>query len=191
MNIFSRTWAWFLSLKIWQRIGLVLLILMIVGGANGEDSSEEGTPMNEGPAAEISESPSQRPTAVPTTSPTPESTSTSPIALSPVEFRSSALGDLADLRKDLADLKQRIDEGGLVRLYGNVLELTFNVAQLQAISPSDDYSLAWQEKLIFLEKAIDEFSNGLSEDSVAKSKTHLRKISEVIDDLERFVKVVN
>lgn len=190
MDFLSRLWAWFLSLKIWQRVGLLLLLFMLFGAALGDDSTTEELTPNETPTSEASQSPSQDSTTEVMTSPTPESSSASPILLSPVEFQSSALGDLSDMRKDVADLKDRIDEGGLIRLYGNVVELTFNVGQLQAISPGEDSEDVWKEKLVLLENAVDDFSNGLSADSVASSKRHLAKILEAIGNLEKFVKMV-
>lgn len=190
MDFLSRLWAWFLSLKIWQRVGLLLLLFMLFGAALGDDSTTEELTPNETPTSEASQSPSQDSTTEVITSPTLESSSASPILLSPVEFQSSALGDLSDMRKDVADLKDRIDEGGLIRLYGNVVELTFNVGQLQAISPGEDSEDVWKEKLVLLENAVDDFSNGLSADSVASSKRHLAKILEAIGNLEKFVKMV-
>lgn len=190
MDFLSRLWAWFLSLKIWQRVGLLLLLFMLFGAALGDDSTTEELTPNETPTSEASQSPSQDSTTEVMTSPTLESSSASPILLSPVEFQSSALGDLSDMRKDVADLKDRIDEGGLIRLYGNVVELTFNVGQLQAISPGEDSEDVWKEKLVLLENAVDDFSNGLSADSVASSKRHLAKILEAIGNLEKFVKMV-
>lgn len=190
VDFLSRLWAWFLSLKIWQRVGLLLLLFMLFGAALGDDSTTEELTPNETPTSEASQSPSQDSTTEVMTSPTPESSSASPILLSPVEFQSSALGDLSDMRKDVADLKDRIDEGGLIRLYGNVVELTFNVGQLQAISPGEDSEDVWKEKLVLLENAVDDFSNGLSADSVASSKRHLAKILEAIGNLEKFVKMV-
>lgn len=190
MDFLSRLWAWFLSLKIWQRVGLLLLLFLLFGAALGDDSTTEELTPNETPTSEASQSPSQDSTTEVMTSPTLESSSASPILLSPVEFQSSALGDLSDMRKDVADLKDRIDEGGLIRLYGNVVELTFNVGQLQAISPGEDSEDVWKEKLVLLENAVDDFSNGLSADSVASSKRHLAKILEAIGNLEKFVKMV-
>lgn len=190
VDFLSRLWAWFLSLKIWQRVGLLLLLFMLFGAALGDDSTTEELTPNETPTSEASQSPSQDSTTEVMTSPTLESSSASPILLSPVEFQSSALGDLSDMRKDVADLKDRIDEGGLIRLYGNVVELTFNVGQLQAISPGEDSEDVWKEKLVLLENAVDDFSNGLSADSVASSKRHLAKILEAIGNLEKFVKMV-
>jgi len=163
---------------------------MLFGAALGDDSTTEELTPNETPTSEASQSPSQDSTTEVITSPTLESSSASPILLSPVEFQSSALGDLSDMRKDVADLKDRIDEGGLIRLYGNVVELTFNVGQLQAISPGEDSEDVWKEKLVLLENAVDDFSNGLSADSVASSKRHLAKILEAIGNLEKFVKMV-
>jgi len=190
VDFLSRLWAWFLSLKIWQRVGLLLLLFMLFGAALGDDSTTDELTPNETPTSEASQSPSQDSTTEVMTSPTLESSSASPILLSPVEFQSSALGDLSDMRKDVADLKDRIDEGGLIRLYGNVVELTFNVGQLQAISPGEDSEDVWKEKLVLLENAVDDFSNGLSADSVASSKRHLAKILEAIGNLEKFVKMV-
>jgi hypothetical protein len=193
MNFLRGAWAWFLARKLWQKILIVILALSVItapfgGETSGEKSDPSATP-------EQSESASPTPTESETQEPEVEespsaSTSASPVPLSPVEFRASALGDLADMRKDLADAKTRINEGGLLRLLGNALELQFNVGQLKSITPMDDIADSWSEKLAILEKDVDKFTEGLSEDSVSGSRADLDRILKTIGMLEKFVKSV-
>ena len=94
------------------------------------------------------------------------------------------------MRKDVADAKKRIQDGGIARLYGNALELAFNIGQLQSLEPSEDIAEEWNAKLTRLETAVDEFSDGLSSESVSKSRAHLNEILNAISSLEKFVKTV-
>lgn len=159
----------------------------------GESSSETESAKVEA-SASPSPSPSETADDIRAEATPEESTSATdaatPVPLSPVEFRAAALGDLADMQKDVADAKARIDDGGLARLFGNVLELTFNIGQLKSITASDEIATEWSEGLAKLEKAVDDFSSSLSEDSVSKSISRLNEISKRISELERFVKAV-
>jgi hypothetical protein len=167
MNLLRGAWAWFLARKLWQKILIVIVAISVVTAPFGGETSSE----NSDPSANPSQSESASPT--------------------PVEFRASALGDLADMRKDLADAKARINEGGLLRLLGNALELQFNVGQLKSITPMEDIAASWSEKVAILEGDVDKFTDGLSEDSVSASRADLDRILKTISMLEKFVKSVD
>jgi len=194
MNLLRGAWAWFLARKLWQKILIVIVAISVVTAPFGGETSSE----NSDPSANPSQSESASPTPTEDPSENPEveesptaSASASPVPLSPVEFRASALGDLADMRKDLADAKARINEGGLLRLLGNALELQFNVGQLKSITPMEDIAASWSEKVAILEGDVDKFTDGLSEDSVSASRADLDRILKTVSMLEKFVKSVD
>ena len=189
MNYLKGIWAWYLARKLWQKIIIAIFVLGVITAPFSEDTTtEEAAPT---PTQSASPTPSQTPSEEPSPSESPSATeSASAIPYSPVQLRSAALGDLADMRKDVADAKERINDGGLARLYGNVLELSFNLGQLQSIDPSEDIAEEWNRRLGNLEAAIDKFSDGLSADSVSKSRAHLDGILSAISSLENFVKTV-
>jgi hypothetical protein len=54
----------------------------------------------------------------------------------------------------------------------------------------DDIADSWSEKLAILEKDVDKFTEGLSEDSVSGSRADLDRILKTIGMLEKFVKSV-
>lgn len=190
MDFLKRAWAWFLARKTWQKVLIVILGISVITAPFSEETNE--VEIGSEPAISVSPTPSETQLAEPSESPSPtESVSETPIPLSPVEFRAYALGDLADMRKDVADAKKRINDGGFARLLGNVLELTFNVGQLQSITPSEDIAEEWNSKLAKLEAAVDKFSEGVGENSVSATRSDLDEILAAISTLEKFVKTVD
>ena len=138
------------------------------------------------------------PTPAVTTSPTSEATPTesatpTPDPMSPVEFRVSALGDVADMRKDFSDFEGVLNDGGFLRLLGNILELEFNIGQLQSLTPPDEYSVKFTEKLSALELTVDALSDAVtsSESSTSDTKVKLKKCRSALSSLETFLKSVN
>jgi hypothetical protein len=189
MKFLSGIWAWYLARKLWQKILIGLFAIGALLSPFSEDSTTQVVAPTQSPSA--SESPVEIPSETPSPSISESPTeSTAPVPDSPVQLRTSALGDLADMRKDVADAKKRIQDGGIARLYGNALELAFNIGQLQSLEPSEDIAEEWNAKLTRLETAVDEFSDGLSSESVSKSRAHLNEILNAISSLEKFVKTV-
>lgn len=189
MKFLSGIWAWYLARKMWQKVLIGLFVLGAIMSPFSEDTTSKVATPSASPSASPSPSLTPSETATPSESPS-ASESPSRIPDSPVQLRASALGDLADMRKDVADAKERLAKGGLARLYGNTLELAFNIGQLKSVVPSDDIAEEWNKRLSKLENAVDTFSEGLSSDSVSKSRQHLNEILTAIASLERFVKTV-
>ncbi len=166
----------------------VLMAVLSAMGGNTETSTN-GTPVvseSATPAPEVTEAPT--PEATPT-----ESTSPTPIPMSPVEFRVSALGDVADMRKDFSDFEVVLSKGGLLRLMGNILEIEFNIGQLQSLTPPDQYSAKFSEKLLALEVAVDGLSSAVtdSESSTSNTRNWLSKSRSALNSLEAFLKSVD
>ena len=187
MNFLKGLWAWYLARKLWQKVVIGIFALgAIFAPFTEETTSEINSPSQSAtPTPKVSTSEEASPSVSPTASDL-----ITPVPYSPVQLRTSALGDLADMRKDVADARQRIAEGGFARLYGNVLELSFNLGQLQSVDPSPEIINEWNEKLSKLEAAVDKFSEGISSESVANSRAHLDGILNAISSLEKFVKTV-
>jgi hypothetical protein len=187
MQYLRGAWAWYLARKLWQKIVIGILILSAIFAPFSEDTATTEVSVKSSDLNSPKATPSEQPTPYGSPSATESST---PVPVSPTELRSSALGDLADMRKDVADGKRAIEQGGILRLYGNSLELYFNLGQLQSIYPSEDIADKWNSKLLNLETAIDIYSDGLSTDSVTKSRANLDKILYAISSLEKFVKAI-
>jgi len=113
--------------------------------------------------------------------------------MSPVEFKVSALGDISDMRKDFSDFEIVLNKGGLLRLMGNILEVEFNIGQLQALTPPDKYSEKFNAKLTALESTVDNLSEAVTdaESSISNTKTKLGKCRAALNALESYVKSVN
>ena len=120
--------------------------------------------------------------ASPSPSPTPDS---------PTYFRSSALGDLADLKKDVTDAQRALEKGGSWRLLGNAAEIAFNVGQLQALTPPTKYAKTWNKQLTTLDGLSTQFMDSISSSSVSTTRSILKKMLSQAKAMETYVKKVN
>ena len=120
--------------------------------------------------------------ASPSPSPTPDS---------PTYFRSSALGDLADLKKDVSDAQRALEKGGSWRLLGNAAEIAFNVGQLQALTPPTKYAKTWNKHLTTLDGLSTQFMDSISSSSVTTTRSVLKKMLAQAKTMETYVKKVN
>lgn len=118
-------------------------------------------------------------------------TAETPAPMSPVMFASSARGDLADMSKDLVDLQRAIDKGGLFRAMGNVLELSFNLGQLESLEPPTKIASTWNRELAKLKTAIDAVSASVSDGaSVSTSKKRIAAVQSQIKKMDALIKKV-
>jgi hypothetical protein len=122
------------------------------------------------------------PSAIPANSASP-----SPTPDSPTYFRTSALGNLNDLEKDISDAERALAKGGIWRLLGNAAEFSFNVGQLKSLTPPTKYAKTWNSQLAVLEAAVDQFMDDISASSVTKTKNTLRKIKSTTAALKTYV----
>jgi len=87
---------------------------------------------------------------------------------SPAVFLSAARGDLADMSKDLGDLERALDEGGILRIAGNRVELAFNIGQLTSRVPPTAYAQTWAEQLRVLSAKVDAIGRQIDSDGSPK-----------------------
>jgi hypothetical protein len=133
----------------------------------------------------------QSPTPTPSASATPETSITpdpTPSPESPLEFRFSALRDLEDLRKDVKDARTGISEDGLGKFYWNVIEIQFNLSQLERLMPREAYAEAWTTKLAVLSKAVKEIDTDDENLTISSAKAKLDRILQAIPPLEKIAK---
>lgn len=181
--LLERIWTKFLSLKRWQQV-LIVVILIGALASSGSESSENSV----GKASSqnvASPSPEPTPTVEPTPTPTP-SASKSPET--PLEFRFSALRDLGDMRKDLNDARIGITQNGLGKFYWNVAEVNINLAQLEILDPRVEYAEKWNSKLEILKSAVTELGEDDEELTISKAKAKLDKVLNAIPALESIAK---
>jgi hypothetical protein len=74
----------------------------------------------------------------------------------------SGLGQVDDMNKDLDDMLRRAENAQLIRLSGNYLELSFNLGQLQALTPPTTIADDWSSGIAKLEGSLDTMSEVLS-----------------------------
>jgi hypothetical protein len=167
---------------------IILMAVLSALGGNTETSTTSSPTVSESPtpAPMVSETPTTEATPVQSTSPTP-------IPMSPVEFRVSALGEVADMRKDFSDFEVVLSKGGLLRLMGNILEIEFNIGQLQSLTPPDQYSVKFSEKLLALDVAVDGLSSAVTdpESSTSNTRNWLSKSRSALNSLQAFLKSVD
>ena len=130
------------------------------GSAAPEDESESGTEDNGATAAE------QGTTSSSAEAGAEGSAAASQEALSPVEFAISAEGDIADMRKDLSDSVEALADGGVFRLNTNLVELTFNYAQLEALDAPKPIRAEWNAAMGRLDGALGAYAASLEGDSL-------------------------
>jgi hypothetical protein len=162
--------------------------------SSGTESASPTPTVTQSPSNEATPSPTPTVTNSATTEPSASaSASPTPTPMSPTEFRVSALGDISDMRKDFSDFETVLNKGGLIRLFGNILEIEFNIGQLQSLTPPDTYSDRFKEKLAALNVTVDELSEAISdpESSVSNTKVKLGKCRSALSVLESYVKSVN
>ena len=100
---------------------------------------------------------------------------------SPATFVVSARRDLRDIRKDLNDLETAFSEGGILRVAGNQVELSFNMAQLNLREAPEGFADTWTERLAATSLAIDEVDNRL--DSEAAPQAVIEAIDNARDEV--------
>ena len=109
MQYLRGVWAWYLARKLWQKIVIGILILSAIVTPFSEETATKEVSLKSSDLTSPKAIPSEQPT--PSESPSATESST-PVPVSPTELRASALGDLADMRKDVADGKRAIEQGG-------------------------------------------------------------------------------
>jgi len=104
-------------------------------------------------------------------------------------FEMRARGDIADLAKDLDDMAIAATEGGFFRILGNSVELSFNVGQLQSLTPPEEIAADWDKALTRVSNRVDAISEAIS--SEATTQQLLEKIGSTAKALVRLSEVVD
>ena len=178
-------WTWFvgLSTKVRATILISFVLITVVTGlsdkaveSGGDEIVTKASP-NPSPTTTVSATPQV--TATPSTSPSPET---------PLEFRFAALRDLQDLRKDVKDAKNGITQEGLGKFYWNMVEVQFNLSQLEMLLPREEYAEKWKSKLMLLSQAVEAIDTDDENLTISSAKSKLDKILQTIPALEKIAK---
>jgi hypothetical protein len=176
-------WNKFITLSAKKRAAILIGIAIVAIASSSADSStstsEPQATATPSASPTPTPTPSESPTATPSESPTPET---------PLEFRFSALRDLKDLRTDVNDARIGISENGLGKFYWNVVEIQFNMAQLEALMPREEYAERWNQKLEILKKAVAALDTSDENLTISKAKSQLNTVLNAIPALESIAK---
>jgi hypothetical protein len=176
-------WNKFITLSAKKRAAILIGIAIVAIASSSTDSStstsEPQATATPSASPTPTPTPSESPTATPSESPTPET---------PLEFRFSALRDLKDLRTDVNDARIGISENGLGKFYWNVVEIQFNMAQLEALMPREEYAERWNQKLEILKKAVAALDTSDENLTISKAKSQLNTVLNAIPALESIAK---
>jgi len=176
-------WSKFITLSAKKRAAILIGIAIVAIASSSADSStstsEPQATATPSASPTPTPTPSESPTATPSESPTPET---------PLEFRFSALRDLKDLRTDVNDARIGISENGLGKFYWNVVEIQFNMAQLEALMPREEYAERWNQKLEILKKAVAALDTSDENLTISKAKSQLNTVLNAIPALESIAK---
>jgi hypothetical protein len=176
-------WNKFITLSAKKRAAILIGIAIVAIASSSADSStstsEPQATATPSASPTPTPTPSESPTATPSESPTPET---------PLEFRFSALRDLKDLRTDVNDARIGISENGLGKFYWNVVEIQFNMAQLEALMPREEYAERWNQKLEILKKAVAALDTSDENLTISKAKSQLNTVLNAIPALDSIAK---
>ena len=178
-------WTWFIGLSTKVRILILIsFVLIALMSSLSDETVESGSDEvvakaspTQSPATTVSATPEV--TATPSASPSPET---------PLEFRFAALRDLADLRKDVKDARNGITQEGLGKFYWNMVEVQFNLSQLEMLLPREEYAEKWKSKLLLLSKAVEAIDTDDENLTISSAKSKLDKILQTIPPLEKIAK---
>jgi hypothetical protein len=183
--MFKRIWNWFIGLSTKKRVLiLAVFVLLGIGSATSDTSFQSDTNTA---TATASATPSPEPTISETPEPSPTASST-PTPETPLEFRFAALRDLDDLRKDVKDARNGITQEGLGKFYWNLIEIQFNLSQLEALLPREEYAENWNSKLNLLSQAVKAIDTDDENLTISSAKSKLDKILQAIPPLEKIAK---
>lgn len=173
---------------------IVLAVLVLISSISNAVNKNDNTASE--PQATVTVTASPTPSETPTVeetqaevSPSPEETVNVDSDFNILNFKSSAKGNIEDLKKDLTDLRKRAEEGSLFRLLGNVLEVSFNQGQLEALTDvPTKIATTWPAEMVKLASAIDALSEKTSayvggDISLAKLKDAIAKVNGIADNL--------
>lgn len=147
----------------WIVTAVVVGLLLIIGSANKNSEPNINVSKSSTPVTTATVTPSA--TAAATSSTTPSASAAKADANSAsaiAAFASSGHKNVADLKKDLDDMDMRATNSQLIRLTGNLVEVSWNYAQLSAITPPDSVSSSYAGSLATLKSKIDALSTATS-----------------------------
>jgi hypothetical protein len=183
--MFKRIWSWFVGLSTKKR-ALILAGFVIFGIASAASDTSVDTD-----SSEVTSSATPTASPEPTISETPEASptaSSTPSPETPLEFRFSALRDLEDLRQDVKDARNGITQEGLGKFYWNMIEIQFNLSQLERLLPREEYAEKWNSKLSVLSQAVEAIDTDDENLTISSAKSKLDKILQAIPPLEKIAK---
>ena len=180
-NIVLQVWEKFKTLKRWQKIVVVIIVvsILIPSANDSKVNVEKSAAMKKDLVPTPNSTPSVEVTPTPSVSQTPNSQ---------LEFRFSALRDLGDIRKDVSDARVGITQNGLGKFYWNVAEININMVQLEILLPRDEYAKKWNEKLEILKSAIDDLGQDDEDLTISKAKIKLNKVLNALPALENIAR---
>jgi hypothetical protein len=180
-NIVLQVWEKFKTLKRWQKIVVVIIVvsILIPSANDSKVNVEKSATMKKDLVPTPNSTPSVEVTPTPSVSQTPNSQ---------LEFRFSALRDLGDIRKDVSDARVGITQNGLGKFYWNVAEININMVQLEILLPRDEYAKKWNEKLEILKSAIDDLGQDDEDLTISKAKIKLNKVLNALPALENIAR---
>jgi len=111
---------------------------------------------------------------------------------SPTIFTASVQGNIADMRKDLSDLEIAIAENGMLRILGNITEISFNYAQIGARTAPTAIAESWNTEFATLGESVNKLTDRVGNDGTSKQVTSaLKEVRKNLDALEELLAELN
>jgi hypothetical protein len=86
------------------------------------------------------------------------------------------------------DARKGISENGLGKFYWNVIEIQFNLTQIEGLLPREAYAENWNTKLAVLSKAVNAIDTDDENLTISSAKAKLDKVLQAIPPLEKIAK---
>lgn len=171
------------SLKWWLIGAGAAVLLLVVGigvgaGNRSGDSAEAGASLAS-PSAAATPAPSAASPAVePATAPVESAPAPPAPVVDAAAFTADADSQLDDVDKDLNDMIITLNEDGFWRLLSNYGELSFNLGQLQSLTPSPNVAEEWNAQLAQLEVTFDSVGDSISTNDNATVRAAVEAASQ-------------
>ena len=178
-------WTWFVGLSTKVRVLILVCFVSITIMSSLSDKTVESGSEEIVAKSSATQSPTPTVSATPQVTATPSAT---PSPQTPLEFRFAALRDLEDLRADVKDAKIGITQNGLGKFYWNMVEVQFNLSQLEMLLPREEYAQKWNSKLLLLSQAVEAIDTDDENLTISSAKSKLDKILQTIPPLEKIAK---
>lgn len=170
----------------WIVTGALIVLGVVIGPGISRSAPAPSVPPAAAPPAVVEETPSE---PSPTPTPTENETETPVLSGDATYFKNQVYSNADDYITDTEDMVTTLDEDGFWRLISNSAELSFNLGQLQSLTPPTNIADRWNEQLEKLATHTDNIVDAVAESKydnlreyLSNAKESAKKLKSIADD---------